>query len=108
MEIIRLTWLFSVLALTACHSAGQPNANLQNNVPTEWRFNFFTPQVLPAVVTFAVIQELTGRFIDLILSTVRRLCMALSVSGTTAHARSTGTGITLSAPLSIFFFAGTL
>lgn len=60
MEIIRLTWLFSVLALTACHGVGQPNANLQNNVPTEWRFNFFTPQALPAVVTFAVIQDADG------------------------------------------------
>ncbi|CAI1626045.1 Protein of uncharacterised function (DUF2931) [Serratia fonticola] len=44
----------------ACHGAGQPEASVQNDVPTEWKFNFFTPQALPAVVTFVAILDAGG------------------------------------------------
>ena len=61
MEITRLAGLLSVLALTACHGAGQPNAvAVKNDVPTEWKFDFFTPKALPALVTFAVVQDADG------------------------------------------------
>ncbi|MGQ8775838.1 DUF2931 family protein [Serratia sp. NA_112.1] len=61
MEIMRLAGLLSVLTLTACQGAGQPNvAAVKNDVPTEWRFNFFTPQALPALVTFAAVQDADG------------------------------------------------
>ena len=61
MEIIRLAGLLSVLALTACNGAGQPNAvAAKNDVPTEWKFDFFTPKALPALVTFAVVQDADG------------------------------------------------
>ncbi|WP_437888434.1 DUF2931 family protein [Phytobacter sp. V91] len=61
MEIIRLTGLLSVMMLTACQGAGQPNvAAVKNSEPTEWRFNFFTPQALPAVVTFVAILDSGG------------------------------------------------
>lgn len=68
MEITRLAGLLSVLVLTACHGAGQPNASAQNDVQKEWKFNFFTPQALPAVVTFAVVLDADGgasRFVTL-------------------------------------------
>jgi hypothetical protein len=61
MEITRLAGLLSVLALTACHGAGQPNAvAAKNDVATEWKFDFFTPKALPALVTFAVVQDADG------------------------------------------------
>ncbi|MGQ8775837.1 DUF2931 family protein [Serratia sp. NA_112.1] len=61
MEIMRLAGLLSVLTLTACQGAGQPDAvAVKNNVPTEWEFNFFTPKALPALVTFAVVQDADG------------------------------------------------
>lgn len=44
----------------ACHGAGQPEASVQNDVPTEWKFNFFTPQALPTVVTFVAILDAGG------------------------------------------------
>ncbi len=69
MEIIRLAGLLSVLALTACNGAGQPNvAAVKSDVPTEWKFDFFTPKALPALVTFAVILDADGgasRFVTL-------------------------------------------
>lgn len=68
MEIIRLTGLIPLLILTVCHSEGQDNALAKNDPPTEWRFNFFTPHALPAVVTFAVILDVDGgtsRFVTL-------------------------------------------
>ncbi|MEE4408007.1 MULTISPECIES: DUF2931 family protein [unclassified Serratia (in: enterobacteria)] len=62
MEIMRLAGLLSVLTLTACHGAGQPNvAAVKNDVSTEWRFNFFTPKALPALVTFALVQDADGK-----------------------------------------------
>ncbi|MEE4408008.1 MULTISPECIES: DUF2931 family protein [unclassified Serratia (in: enterobacteria)] len=61
MEIMRLAGLLSVLTLTACQGAGQPNATAaKSDVPTEWKFNFFTPKALPALVTFAVILDVDG------------------------------------------------
>ncbi|MGQ8775840.1 DUF2931 family protein [Serratia sp. NA_112.1] len=69
MGIMRLAGLLSVLTLTACQGAGQPNvAAVKNDVPTEWRFNFFTPKALPSMVTFAVVidtDEWISRFITL-------------------------------------------
>lgn len=62
MEIIRLAGLFALLGLTACHGAGQPNAAAAKNYePTEWKFNFFTPKALPALVTFVVIIDANNR-----------------------------------------------
>jgi len=55
MEITRLAGSLLVLTLTACHGADQHNA-----VPTEWHLNFFTPKALPALVTFAVVQDADG------------------------------------------------
>jgi hypothetical protein len=60
MKITRLAGLLPVLLLTACHGAGQPEASVRNDVPTEWKFNFFTPQALPAVVTFVAILDAGG------------------------------------------------
>ncbi|WP_261169554.1 DUF2931 family protein [Serratia fonticola] len=60
MFLTRLTGLLPVLVLMACHGASQPEASVQNDVPTEWKFNFFTPQALPAVVTFAAILDAGG------------------------------------------------
>ena len=58
MEITRLAGSLLVLMLTACHGAGKTDATRpQNNVPTEWKFNFFTPKALPALVTFAAILD---------------------------------------------------
>jgi hypothetical protein len=61
MEINRLTGLLSVLMLTACHGASQPSFAVQNDAPTTWKFNFFTPYALPAVVTYAVVQDADGK-----------------------------------------------
>jgi len=60
MEMIRLAGLILVLVLTACHGTDQPNTSVKNDVPTEWKFNFFTPKALPAVVTFAIVQDADG------------------------------------------------
>ncbi|MNG87593.1 hypothetical protein D3C79_464070 [compost metagenome] len=69
MEIIRLAGLLSVLTLTACQGAGQPNvAAVKSDVPTEWKFNFFTPKALPAMVTFAIVigtDDWVDRFVTL-------------------------------------------
>ncbi|WP_312239757.1 DUF2931 family protein [Pantoea sp.] len=61
MEIIRLAGLIPVLMLTACHGTDQPNTSVKNDVPTEWKFNFFTPKALPALVTFAAILDADGK-----------------------------------------------
>ncbi len=61
MEITPLAGLLSVLMLTACHGAGQPRPVDQNGVPTKWTFNFFTPQALPALVTYACVQDADGK-----------------------------------------------
>ncbi|WP_431022611.1 DUF2931 domain-containing protein [Erwinia rhapontici] len=60
MEIKRIAGLLSLLILTACQGAGQPNKTTQNMEPTEWKFNFFTPKALPALVTFVVVQDAAG------------------------------------------------
>jgi len=60
MEIKRIAVLLSLLTLTACQGAGQPNKATQNTEPTEWKFNFFTPRALPARVTFVAILDMGG------------------------------------------------
>lgn len=60
MEITRMAGLLPLLLLTACHGAGQSEVAVKNDVPTEWNFNFFTPQALPAVVTFVAILDADG------------------------------------------------
>ena len=62
MEIRRLAGLLSTLALTACQGAGPSGtAVAKNDLPREWTFDFFTPRALPALVTFAVVQDADGR-----------------------------------------------
>lgn len=61
MEIIRFAWLVPLLALTACQGKSLSGQAPQNDVPTAWWFNFFTPKALPAVVTFAVVQDTDGQ-----------------------------------------------
>ncbi|WP_288476975.1 DUF2931 family protein [uncultured Pantoea sp.] len=61
MEIIRVTCLLSLLALTACQGKSWPDTATPGKVPAEWTFNFFTPKALPAVVTFAAILDADGK-----------------------------------------------
>ena len=61
MEIIRVTWLLPLLGLTACQGSALPGTAAQNGMPTEWTFDFFTPKALPAVVTYAVVQDAEGQ-----------------------------------------------
>ncbi|MBC3252686.1 DUF2931 family protein [Serratia fonticola] len=60
MFLTRLAGLLLILVLMACHGTGQPDASVQNDVPTEWKFNFFTPKALPALVTFVAILDAKG------------------------------------------------
>ncbi|BCQ34263.1 lipoprotein [Erwinia rhapontici] len=60
MEIKQIAGLLSLLILTACQGAGQTNKATQNTEPKEWKFNFFTPIYLPALVTFVVVQDAAG------------------------------------------------
>ncbi|MBP2155064.1 DUF2931 family protein [Erwinia rhapontici] len=60
MEIKQIAGLLSLLILTACQGAGQPKKATQNTEPKEWKFNFFTPIYLPALVTFVVVQDAAG------------------------------------------------
>ncbi|WP_455813213.1 DUF2931 family protein [Pseudomonas graminis] len=60
MEIKRLTVLISFSMLTACQGVSQASKTVQNTEPTEWKFNFFTPIYLPALVTFVVVQDAAG------------------------------------------------
>jgi len=61
MEIIRLAGLIPALVLTACHGTDQPNTSVKNDVPAEWVFDFFTPNSLPSLVTFAAILDADGK-----------------------------------------------
>jgi len=61
MEIIRVVWLLPLLTLTACQGKSLSGTTVPNDVPTEWTFNFFTPNALPAVVTFAAILDADGK-----------------------------------------------
>jgi hypothetical protein len=54
MEITRLALLLPLLTVMGCHAANQDNTPLKVR---EWRFNFFTPKALPALVTFAAILD---------------------------------------------------
>lgn len=60
MEMIRVACLLPLLALAACQGKTLPDTAAPNDVPTEWTFDFFTPKALPAVVTFAVVQDTDG------------------------------------------------
>ncbi|WP_261467247.1 DUF2931 family protein [Serratia fonticola] len=60
MFLTRLAGLLPVLVLMACHGAGHSLASVQNDEPTEWKFNFFTPKALPALVTFVAILDANG------------------------------------------------
>lgn len=57
MEIKRVAGLLSVLALTACQRETDYSNAPQNGTPVEWTFDFFTPKALPALVTYAVVQD---------------------------------------------------
>ncbi|WP_315316223.1 DUF2931 family protein [Pantoea vagans] len=61
MEITRMVWLFPLLILTACQGKSLSGTAASGDVPTEWTFNFFTPNALPAVVTFAAILDADGQ-----------------------------------------------
>jgi hypothetical protein len=57
MEIKRMAGLFTILALTGCQGEAHTTGAPQNDEPTEWTFDFFTPKALPALVTYAVVQD---------------------------------------------------
>lgn len=61
MEIIRVASLLPLLALAACHGKSLPGTAAHSDVPKEWWFNFFTPRALPALVTYAVVQDADGK-----------------------------------------------
>lgn len=61
MEIERVAWLLVILILTGCHGEAHITGAPQNDEPTEWWFNFFTPEALPALVTFAGVQDAEGK-----------------------------------------------
>ena len=61
MEIIRVGCLLPLLALAACQGKSLPGTVAQIDEPTEWTFDFFTPKALPAVVTYAVVQDADGK-----------------------------------------------
>lgn len=61
MEIIRVACLLPLLALAACQGKSLPSTAAYGYVPEEWWFNFFTPKALPALVTFAVVQDTDGK-----------------------------------------------
>ncbi len=46
-----------MLALTACQRETDYSNAHQNGTPVEWTFDFFTPKALPALVTYAVVQD---------------------------------------------------
>jgi len=60
MDIIRIAVVFLLLTLTACHGRGQVRSADKPGAPTEWWFHFFTPKALPAVVTFAGVEDTEG------------------------------------------------
>jgi len=60
MEIIRVACLLPLLALVACQGKSLPGTAAHSDEPKEWTFDFFTPKALPAVVTFAVVQDADG------------------------------------------------
>ncbi|MFB5744849.1 DUF2931 family protein [Cedecea sp. S5-13] len=61
MEITRTAWLLPLLLLTACQGKPLSDAATQKGVPTKWTFDFFTPKALPALVTYAVVQDANGK-----------------------------------------------
>ncbi|MFI3311131.1 DUF2931 family protein [Ewingella allii] len=55
MEIIRLVVLIPLLTVMGCHATNLEDAPTKAR---EWRFNFFTPKALPALVTFVAILDI--------------------------------------------------
>ncbi|QMV53971.1 DUF2931 family protein [Ewingella americana] len=64
MEITRLAGLVSALILTGCQSSGQDNSTSEvSKYATpygEWKFDFFTPKLLSAVVTHVKLIDTDG------------------------------------------------
>lgn len=61
MEITRTTWFLPLILLTACQGKPLSDTAPQNAMPTKWTFDFFTPKALPALVTYAVVQDANGK-----------------------------------------------
>ena len=57
MEIKRVAGFITLLILTGCQGEAHTTDAPRNDEPTEWTFDFFTPQALPALVTYAVVQD---------------------------------------------------
>ncbi|QCA02663.1 DUF2931 family protein [Pantoea vagans] len=57
MEIKRMAGLLTILVLTGCQGESHTTDVPRNGEPTEWTFDFFTPEALPALVTYAVVQD---------------------------------------------------
>ncbi|MGY2800181.1 hypothetical protein ACVWV0_004457 [Ewingella americana] len=55
MEITRLAVLLPLLTVMGCHATNLEDAPTKAR---EWRFNFFTPKALPALVTFVAILDI--------------------------------------------------
>ncbi|TWD38230.1 DUF2931 family protein [Pantoea sp. SJZ147] len=79
MEIIRVAWLFPLLILTACQGQSLPGSDPQNDEPVEWTFDFFTPKALPALVTYAVVQDADGKVYE--FNTLNRTSVLPDVIG---------------------------
>jgi len=62
MEISQFLVVSSILFLMGCNGKEKINPlHTKDHLPTAWNFNFFTPKALPAVVTFAVVQDAGGK-----------------------------------------------
>lgn len=79
MEIIRVASLLPLLALAACQGKSLPGTAAHSDVPTEWTFDFFTPRALPALVTFAVVQDADGKVYE--FNTLNRTSALTDVIG---------------------------
>ncbi|MEB7540626.1 DUF2931 family protein [Pantoea anthophila] len=79
MEIKRVAGLLAVLALTACQREKDYSNAPQNGAPAEWTFDFFTPQALPALVTYAVVQDADDKVYE--FSTLNRTSALPGVIG---------------------------
>lgn len=60
MEVIRVACLLPLLALAVRQGKTLPGTAAHSDEPKEWAFDFFTPKALPAVATFAVVQDADG------------------------------------------------
>lgn len=107
MEIIRVAWLFPLLILTACQGKSLSDTAAQNDEPTEWTFDFFTPRALPALVTYAVVQDADGKVYE--FNTLNRTSALPDVIGewNDKDRVSGGYWNHVKRPPDILFFAGT-